>query len=150
MTFLLVTFVCICTFNAVSLLLLVAWHYNRFKQATGNEHDEKIYVCERAWGNFRTFTWKNGNFFSIFFVYFICLTLDSKIINIAAHNVLWFFLFDREILGDDSSGHPPPQILGRGVYSPTPPHTPRIDTHAEYTHDYSLQRVNSFCNFFLK
>ena len=53
----------ICTFNAVSLLLLAARHYKRLTSYRQNSYNQKIYVCARAWKICLFFMFQKSYFF---------------------------------------------------------------------------------------
>ena len=96
-------------FCAVSLRMLMTWHYKRLTNCRQHAHIEIIYVCEH---------------FCIQYLLFLSLFL--LVLQIFCR---YDMTLNREILGggDDNTGHPPPHIKYWGDNIP-PPHPPR-DRH---------------------
>ena len=120
-------FVTKCTLRivcAVSLLMLMTWHYKHLTNCRQHAHIEIIYVCERAERARKIVAYQHLKP-AISFIIFVGTSFLFCRYNMT---------FNLEILGDYITGHPPPTYNIGGIYPPPPPPPDRHPCVCVFTH----------------
>ena len=114
---------------AVSLLMLMTWHFKRFTNCRQHAHIEIIYVCDRAERARKIFVFLHSKP-AISFILFVG-TSDILLV--------WYDIQSWNIWGMIIQAIPPPKILGGGgIYPPIPPGSTPMGLTLTWIYESSL------------